>query len=300
MNILPKTGGPVLVTGGTGQLALALSRHGGARICRVGRPEFDFDHAATLDAVFEKAAPSAVINAAAWTAVDLAETEPEAAARANATGPAHLARLCATRNIPFFHVSTDYVFDGEKGAPYVETDAISPCTVYGRTKAEGEQAVLAAWSRSLILRTAWVYSADGRNFVKTMLNAGLQRPSLRVVGDQVGNPTCADDLAKAILSCLAIIEKDGWEDHYGGIFHACAQGETSWYGLATAALEQAARHGRPMPEITAIRTQDWPTPAKRPMDSRMECTKLSEVFNVTLPRWEDSLINVVDQLCSAT
>lgn len=296
MSRLAQNGGPILVTGGKGQLATSLVNLGGPRIRCVGRPGFDFDKPETLAATQDAIKPVAVVNAAAWTAVDLAETEAEGAARANATGPEELARLCAQRGIPLIQVSTDYVFSGDKGAPYVETDPVSPETVYGRTKAEGESKTLAANPKTIVLRTSWVYSAHGKNFVRTMLNAGAKNPALKVVGDQKGNPTSSDDLAEAILSILAVLEKDGWKDAFAGIYHACGTGETTWHGLAVAALQDAVPHGQKMPEVTAIRTEDWPTPAKRPADSRMDNSKLTRVFGVTMPAWQDSVRKTVDQI----
>lgn len=287
---------PVLVTGGNGQLATSLANLGGARIVRVGRPEFDFERPETIEAVVAKYNPAAVVNAAAWTAVDLAETEVAGAEAANRDGPARLAAVCASRDIPFIHVSTDYVFSGDKGAPYTESDPVSPDTVYGRTKAEGEQLVMKADPKAIILRTSWVYSAHGKNFVRTMINAGAKNPALKVVGDQRGNPTSSDDLAEAILSILKFIEQTGWRNDYAGIFHACGTGETTWHGLAVAALEQAAKHGQKMPEVSAIRTEDWPTPAKRPADSRMDNSKMARVFGVKMPDWHTSVVRTVDTL----
>ncbi|WP_367160867.1 dTDP-4-dehydrorhamnose reductase [Kozakia baliensis] len=290
--------GPILVTGGNGQLATSLERLGQEKVIRVGRPEFDFDRPDTIAATIEKYRPSAVVNAAAWTAVDLAETDIEGARRANETGPAELARACAQADIPLIHVSTDYVYAGDKGAPYVESDPVSPETVYGRTKANGEQAVLAANPKTIILRTSWVYAPHGKNFVKTMLNAGAKNPQLKVVGDQCGNPTSADDLAEAILSILAKLEA-GWRVEYAGIYHASGTGETTWHGLAVAALEEATKYGQAMPEVFAIRTQDWPTPAKRPQDSRLDCTKLEQTLGVKLPHWRESITRTVRQIFHA-
>ena len=187
----------ILVTGGHGQLASALAQHPDVTV--VGRPEFDFDRPETIDAAFAAAKPACVINAAAWTAVDAAETDPEGATRANCDGPAWLARLCAEAGIPLIHVSTDYVFDGDKGAPYVETDPTGPTGVYGSTKLAGEAAVLTACPRAIVVRTAWVYSATGKNFVRTMLTLGKTRDHLRVVADQRGCPTAAADLADIVL-----------------------------------------------------------------------------------------------------
>ncbi|MFT8635120.1 dTDP-4-dehydrorhamnose reductase [Novacetimonas hansenii] len=290
---------PVLVTGGNGQLAVSLADVGGARVIKVGRPDFDFDRPETIDAVVARYDPAFVVNAAAWTAVDAAETEVAAASRANQTGPAILASACAAQGCGLIHISTDYVFAGDKGTPYVESDPTSPRTVYGATKAAGETAVLAACPQAIILRTAWVYSAHGKNFVKTMISAGAKNPKLRVVGDQFGNPTSADDLAQAIFAIIARIEETGWQAAYPGVYHATAQGETTWHGLAVATLEQAARHGQTLPEIEAIRTQDWPTPAERPQDSRLDCTKLKQVFGVSLPNWRQSVARTVDRVLGA-
>ena len=288
--------GAILVTGGAGQLATSLANRGGPRVHRVGRPTFDFDRPNSIGLVFGQVAPRAVVNAAAWTAVDAAEAHPEEAARANRDGPAQLARLCAEAAIPFIHISTDYVFDGDKGTPYIETDPTSPTGVYGRTKAEGEQAVLAANPGSIVLRTSWVYSATGKNFVRTMLNAGAKNATLKVVGDQRGAPTNADDLADAIHDILDCVVAGDDTTSYAGVYHATGGGETTWHGLASAALHDAARHGRPMPEVIAIRTADWPTPAKRPADSRLNCDKLERVFGVRLPPWRRSLTATVDRL----
>ncbi|MCJ8352840.1 dTDP-4-dehydrorhamnose reductase [Novacetimonas hansenii] len=292
--------GPILVTGGNGQLAVSLATLGEARVIRIGRPEFDFDQPDTIAAAIARYKPAFVVNAAAWTAVDAAENEVAGATRANETGPAILAADCAAQGIGLIHVSTDYVFTGDKGAPYVESDPISPRTVYGATKAAGEAAVLAADPQAIILRTAWVYSAHGKNFVRTMIAAGAKNPKLRVVGDQRGNPTSSDDLAQAILAIITRIEDTGWQAAYPGIYHATAQGETTWHGLAVATLEEAARHGQKMPEIEAIRTQDWPTPAERPQDSRLDCTKLKQVFGVSLPDWRQSVVRTVDLLFTAS
>ena len=292
-------GGKILVTGARGQLAQALARHGSTRVQLVGRPDFDFDRPETLDATLTAHNPSAVINAAAWTAVDLAESEQEAATRANTVGPVLLAQLCAQRRIPFLHISTDYVFDGTKGTPYTETDLPSPCSAYGRSKAEGEKAILAVCPYGIILRTAWLYSASGSNFVKTILRAGATNPVIRVVDDQHGNPTSADDLAVVLLSILTHIEQHGWCSDYAGLYHASGHGATTWYGLAVAALESAAEQGQRLPQILAIRTEDWPTPARRPMDTRLDCTKLFRVFGLRLPAWEKSLRLVVPQVLNA-
>ena len=289
----------ILVTGGTGQLARLLGQAGlgqacGADVRVVGRPDFDFDRPDTLEAALADR-PSLVVNAAAWTAVDAAEAEPDAAQRANQVGPATLAALCADRAIPLIHISTDYVFDGNKGSPYTETDSTSPTGIYGQTKLEGEQAVLAACLRATVLRTSWVYSAVGKNFVRTMLSSAQNTSMLRVVADQRGNPTSAHDLATAILA-IADRLRDGWSPAYAGVFHMTGQGDTTWHGLAEALFHDAARHGRPAPTVIPITTAEWPTPARRPPDSRLDCAKLERVFGLRLPPWQASLRSVVDIL----
>ena len=288
----------LLVTGGTGQLGGALAALApAARVVR--RPAFDFDRPETIAAAFHAAGPELVVNAAAYTAVDAAEDDPAAALRANRDGPAALAALCAAAAIPLIHVSTDYVFDGAKGAAYVETDPTAPQGEYGRSKLAGEQAVLAGCPRAIVLRTSWVYAATGRNFVRTMLAAGQSRDHLRVVADQVGCPTAAVELARAILGIVARIEQDGWQDRFAGVFHAAGAGSTSWHGFAEAIFATAALHGRRRPTVEAIRTADWPTRAHRPADSRLDCARLASVFGQRLPPWQESLAGVVAEICAA-
>ncbi len=290
---------PILVTGGSGQLATALAAQGGARVRCVGRPEFDFDKPTTIETAFRAATPRLVVNAAAYTAVDAAETDAASASRANRDGPAELARLCAAAGVPLIHISTDYVYDGTKPSPYVETDPVGPGCVYGASKLAGEEAVLASGARALILRTAWVYAATGRNFVRTMLTLGQTRDSLRVVADQHGCPTAAADLAAAILTIAARIEAEGWDDTWSGVFHASGSGETTWHGLATAVFENASRHGAKGPtSVAPIPTAEYPTPARRPANSRLDCARLEAVFGIRLPHWRDSLARTVDEIFS--
>ena len=286
----------ILVIGTAGQLATALAEQAGGRnlVC-LGRPEVDFAQPASLAVAMARVQPRLVINAAAYTAVDKAETDAEAARQANADGPAELARLCALADIPLIHVSTDYVFDGSKGAPYLESDPPNPIGVYGASKRAGEVAVLAACPKALVLRTSWVYAPYGKNFVLTMLNAATRMPKLRVVADQIGCPTSAQDLATAILAVTDRLLA-GWRAEYAGLYHAAGSGWTSWHGLAKFAIAEAARHGRPLPEIEAIATADWPTPVRRPADSRLDCRRLQQVFGVTLPDWHDAVRRTVDRV----
>ncbi len=292
---------PLLIIGGAGQLASALGELAAARglaAHRVGRPDCDFDRPESIDAVFTRIRPRLVINAAAYTAVDAAEDDAAAAFRANRDGPARLAALAAAADVPLIHVSTDYVFDGGKGAPYVETDATAPTGVYGASKLAGEAAVLASGARALILRTAWVYSARGRNFVRTMLAAAAAGRDLRVVADQRGAPTAAEDLASLILDLVARIDA-GLRDEDWGLYHAAGSGEASWHAFAQAIFAEAARFGVPTPPIAAIATSDWPTRARRPEDSRLDCEKLRRHFGLALPPWRESLARVVAALCTA-
>jgi dTDP-4-dehydrorhamnose reductase len=286
-----------LVTGGTGQLAQALGRAAGPLVELVGRPMFDLDKPETLAALFAKGIPDIVINTAAWTAVDAAEASPDAASRANAEGPAVLAALCRQHGTRMIHISTDYVFDGTLGAPYRETDPTSPTGVYGATKLRGEHAVLAAMPDAVVLRTAWVYAETGKNFLRTMLAVSKRTNTLRVVADQRGCPTNADDLASVILSVADRMLTIGGAP--GGVYHAAGSGSTTWHGFAEAIFMTSRRYGWPAPEVHAISTADWPTPARRPPDSRLNCDLLAQTFGVRLPDWEPSLERAVTALCSS-
>jgi dTDP-4-dehydrorhamnose reductase len=288
---------PILVTGGSGQLARALGAAGGPRVSVVGRPRFDFDRPETIAACVREVEPALVINAAAWTAVDLAETEPAAAWRANEAGPAALARLCAAAAIPLIHISTDYVFDGDKGAPYLETDPTGPTGVYGASKLAGEIAVLAAHPSATILRTSWVYAAAGKNFVRTMLALSARQDRLRVVADQRGCPSNADDLAAAVLA-VADRTLNGWQPAFAGVFHAAGDGATTWHGLAEAVFAAAGMAERI--QVAPITTADYPTAARRPPDSRLDCGKLAAVFGVRLPPWRPSLERTVADILRQT
>ncbi len=297
MTLRPELGG-ILVTGGSGMLATALARCKAARVHVVGRPDFDFDRPDTIDRCMQATMPALVINAAAWTGVDLAESEPAAAARANTDGPARLARLCQAASIPLIHVSTDYVFDGCKGSPYLEADPTNPTGVYGRTKLDGELAAIANCSKTVIARTSWVYASTGKNFVRTMLAAADRHSTLKVVGDQQGCPTAATDLAGALLE-MALELQTGWRPDLAGVVHVAGTGSTTWHGLAVATFQAASMYGRAAPDVLAITTAEWPTPAHRPADSRLNCDRLARVFGITLPAWQQSLDTVVDALLSS-
>ncbi len=291
-------GRPILIVGSTGQVARALIERAarqGIAVVAHGRPVLDLEKPAGLGSAIVDIRPAAIINAAAYTAVDKAESEPERAFAINRDGAAALARAAAVLDVPFVHLSTDYVYDGDKPAPYVEGDATAPAGVYGRSKLEGEVAVRAAWAKAIILRTAWVYSPFGNNFVKTMLRLASERDRLRVVADQVGSPTSALDIAEAILAILPKLEPDRPEA-WAGTYHLAGDGEASWCDLARATLEVAAAHGHRAVPVDAIGTADYPTPARRPANSRLDTTRLREVFGVRLPPWRDSLEVTVTRL----
>ena len=250
------------------------------------RAGLDLADAPRLAAAVRALQPEAIVNAAAYTAVDKAESEREAAFAVNATGPRVLAEEARRIGALLVHYSTDYVFDGEKRTPYVEDDATHPLSVYGASKLAGEEAIRKAGCRHLILRTSWVYGPRGKNFMLTMLRLAKERPELRVVDDQVGAPTSSIEIARATAQVLAHAARS---PELSGLFHLAAQGETSWYGFAQAIL---ARAGIATP-IFAIPTEDYPTPARRPRNSRLDCSRLRETFGVTLAPWQDGLAEAI-------
>lgn len=277
---------PLLVTGGSGQVGGAvarLARAAGRTVWAPPRAELDLADPAALARAVASGQPAAVINCAAYTAVDKAESEEALAFAINADAPAALAAACAAAGIPLVQVSTDYVFDGTKPAPYLETDAIAPLGVYGRSKAAGEAAVRAAAPRHAIVRTAWVLSAGPGNFLDTMLRLAGERSSLNVVDDQIGCPTSASDLAAALL---AIADRLGARS---GIWHCVNGGEASWFALAGHIFAEAARRGLPVPEVNPIRTAQYPTPAARPANSRLDCGRLSANFGLVMRPWQDAV-----------
>ena len=246
-----------------------------------------------MERAIADAKPSIVINAAAYTAVDKAEAEPEPCYAVNRDGAGQLADAAWRHNLPFIHVSTDYVFDGQKPSAYREDDATAPLGVYGRSKLEGERAVVAAHPEALIVRTSWVYSAYGSNFLLTMLRLSQSKPSLRVVDDQHGCPTSAHDLADALLEISSNLLHRGLPT---GIYHLSGTGETTWFGLATEIFANLRARGLHAPTLTAITTADYPTPARRPRNSRLDCTKMKREFGIKLPPWPNSIAGCIDRL----
>lgn len=255
----------------------------------------DFDDPRSLDALVERIAPELVVNAAAWTAVDLAEREPEAAFRANAEAPRVLAGACARRGARLVHYSTDYVFDGHGSRPYREDDPTAPTSVYGASKLAGEDAIRASGADHVILRTAWVYAPRGRNFMLTMLRLGAERDHLRVVADQVGSPTSAALIADATLQVIAHPSRSS------GTWHLTAGGHTSWHGFAEAIVAGAVERGllARAPVVEAISTADYPTPAARPEYSVLDSTKLQRDFGIALPDWREGLAKDLNALAKA-
>ncbi len=279
---------PILVIGKTGQVASALDARGFGDVPHValGREDADLASPEMLSAAFAAHRPCLVVNAGAYTAVDKAESEPALAFAINRDGTARLAELCAVEGVPLIHISTDYVFDGTKPAPYVEDDPIAPLNVYGASKAEGEIALRERLPAHVILRTSWVYSSTGANFVKTMLRLGATRDELTVVADQIGSPTAADDIAEAIILIAGRLLAGTGEF---GTFHMTGSGETSWYGFAQAIFAQVAANGQKVPAVKPIPAKDYPTPARRPANSRLDCSKLERAYGIRLPHWQTSL-----------
>lgn len=287
----------LLVTGRTGQLACALVEQAALtpeiEVIALGRPDIDLERPATAAAAIRAARPDLVVNAAAFTAVDRAEAEPERAFAVNRDGAAAAAGAAAELDAPFIHLSTDYVFAGTKPGPYVETDATGPLNVYGASKLAGEIAVRQAHQRALILRTSWIYSPFGTNFVKTMLRLGRERPVLKVVDDQFGNPTSAIDLADAILRLAPrLVEYRA----PGATFHLAGAGVTTWCRFARYVFEMSHALGGPGPLVVPMASADYPAPARRPPSSRLDCTAFAGAFGFSLGPWQEGVQRVVRRL----
>lgn len=278
----------ILVFGRTGQVATELSRLRPDALF-LGRGEADLTDPEKCAEAIRAHRPDAVVNAAAYTAVDKAEEEEETARLVNAGAPAAMARACAELGIPFVHISTDYVFDGSGAAPWSPEDATGPLGAYGRTKLAGEEAVRAAGGTHAILRTAWVFSAHGGNFVKTMLRLGAERDALSIVEDQLGGPTPADTIAEA---CATIADRLREDPSPSGTYHFAGTPETSWKGFAEAIF---ARAGHSV-DVTGIPTADWPTPAARPLNSRLDCRATEAAFGLPQPDWRAGLDRVMAEL----
>jgi dTDP-4-dehydrorhamnose reductase len=279
----------ILISGQHGQVSRELQRRLGAtcELVVLGRDQLDLAYPHQIRQQVQRVRPDLIINAAAHTAVDQAESEPEAAFAINATAPGILAEEALALDIPLIHYSTDYVFDGSKSEPYNEADAPNPLGVYGKSKLAGEQAITAVQGKHLILRTSWVYSSHGRNFLLTMQRLLQEKAQLRIVADQIGAPTWAGTIAN---STLALIERwQGGQTGAWGTYHLTAQGETSWFGFAQAIGEALRQQGKPCATLVPIPSSDYPTPAARPLNSRLDCTRLQREWAVSQPDWQTAL-----------
>ena len=263
------------------------------------RPELDILQAKLVERALVDFSPDVVINPAAYTAVDRAEAEPELAFAINRDGAATVARIARQLDIPIVHLSTDYVFDGKKVSPYVETDPVAPQGVYGRSKLAGELAVAAANERHVILRTSWVYSPFGSNFVRTMLRLASERDRLRVVGDQIGCPTYAPDIADAILMITRKIETSGWDARFSGVTHLAGPDEVTWCTFARQIMRAIHARGIKQAAVDEITTAEYPTAAERPANSRLNCERLYSLFGVRLPALSQSLETCLGRLVDA-
>ncbi|MGB3582764.1 MAG: dTDP-4-dehydrorhamnose reductase [Roseiarcus sp.] len=280
----------VAVTGSKGQVATSLIERAGPKleVIALGRPGFDLTDRAAVLAGLEAARPDVIVNAAAYTAVDKAEAEEALALRVNGGGAGHVAEAAQRLGVPLLHLSTDYVFDGSLDRPYREDDPTGPTGAYGRSKLAGEKEVAARCENSVILRTAWVYSPFGANFLRTMLRLNETRDEVGVVADQRGNPTSALDIADALIAIAARV-KDDSSPGLRGIFHLTGSGEGTWADFAQAVFGEAAARGRRSTRVKRIATADYPTPARRPANSRLDNEKLARVYGFRLPDWRQSV-----------
>ncbi len=289
----------LLLTGAGGQLGHEVARQAavhGLSIRAFARAELDITDRTAVDGAVGALKPKVIVNAAAYTAVDKAESDRAAAFAVNCDGPAHLAGAAERHGAAILHVSTDYVFDGTKQGAYVETDPVAPLGAYGESKEAGEAAVRAATDRHIILRTAWVFGAHGSNFVKTMLRLGRERDQLRVVDDQTGCPTYAADLAEVVLHLARRVADDAMPQDGFGTFHCAAGPQTTWCGFARTIFELSASRLGKVPQVQAIPTSAYPTPAKRPANSALDCSRLQRVHGLDLPPWPDALGRMLDRL----
>jgi len=292
----------IIVIGKGGQIDTALQAFGdvapGVEIVRLGRPDIDLSKPETLQAPIRAARPDVIISSAAYTAVDKAESESNLAQAVNGNGPGELARISKSLNVPILHLSTDYVFSGDKDDPYVETDMPAPVSIYGKTKLSGERQIAAATDNHVILRTAWTYSSYGDNFVKTMLRLAENRDEINVVDDQHGCPTYAPEIAHALVTVAQRVAADP-DPALRGVFHLTGQGETTWAEFAVAILAgREARGGKPV-KVNRITTDQYPTPAKRPASSRLSGAKLQAIYGLKLNPWRVSLDLCLDRLINS-
>lgn len=288
----------IAVTGKQGQVVSALLERGsvaGVEIVAVGRPELDLVDRASIRTVLSQIKPNVIVSAAAYTAVDKAESEEALAFAVNAEGATAIAEVAKELGVPIVHLSTDYVFSGDKEGLYVESDATGPVSAYGRSKLAGEEGVATANPNHVILRTAWVYSPFGANFLKTMLRLAETRDTLNVVADQRGSPTSAIDIADAVIAIAKRLSADK-DDKLRGIFHLTGSGEATWADFAEAIFAGLrAKNGKAV-SVGRITTMDYPTPAKRPANSRLSNNKLKQTYGIVLPDWKESTNVVLERL----
>lgn len=288
------------VTGKNGQVVSALQALASdeLEIVALGRPELDLAQPETVLKALREVKPDVVVSAAAYTAVDKAESEQDIAFAVNRDGARAVAQAASEIGIPVIHLSTDYVFDGTKDTAYVESDPTGPTSVYGRSKLEGERAVSEATDNYVVLRTAWVYSEYGNNFVKTMLRLSENRDEINVVADQFGCPTSANDIAAAVVTIARKLVEDA-SAPLRGVFHLSGTGETNWANFAKQIFALSAESGGKSIVVNDIATEQYPTPARRPANSRLDCSKLEEVYGIKLPSWQTSTRAVVTALAQS-
>ncbi len=288
----------VAVTGQNGQVALAMLERApqGVSVMTLGRPGLDLEQLASIAPALAASRPDVIVNAAAFTAVDLAESQEETALLVNGAAAGEVARAAAALGVPVIQISTDYVFDGRLGRPYREDDPVGPLSAYGRSKLAGERAVAAATGNHAILRTAWVYSPFGKNFVKTMLRLSESRDEVAVVADQAGSPTSALDIADGIFAVARQLLRHPGDERLRGIFHMAARGEAVWADVAEAIFARRKAQGGAPVRVRRITTAEYPTPARRPANSRLDCAKLETFHHVRLPQWQDALSLCVSRL----
>ncbi len=288
----------IAVTGQSGQVVLAMRERApeGVTVLALGRPGLDLARLETIAPALAAARPDVVVNAAAFTAVDLAETEEASASLVNGAAAGEVAKAAAALGVPVIQISTDYVFAGDLDRPYRETDPVAPLSAYGRSKLAGERAVAAATDNHAILRTAWVYSPFGRNFVRTMLRLAETRDEVGVVADQAGCPTSAFDIADAVFAVARNLAANPQAGQMRGVFHMAAKGEAVWADVAEAIFAERERHGGKPVAVRRIATSDYPTPARRPANSRLDGSKLLQLHGVELPQWRASLASCVQRL----
>lgn len=293
----------IAVTGTQGQVVVALAERGeaaGFTISPVGRPSLDLADIRSVRPALEAVDPHVIVSAAAYTAVDKAETERDIAWRINAAGAGAVAAAAREMRVPIVHLSTDYVFDGAKTEPWTEDDSVGPLGVYGASKLAGEYAVAAATPDHAILRVAWVVSPFGANFVKTMLRLAESRDALRVVSDQIGGPTSALDIADGVLAVCRNMTARSEDSELRGTFHMGSSGFGSWADLAESVFERLAAKGGKKITVERITTADYPTPARRPANSRLDSRLIAERHGVILPDWKQSVTAIVDRLLAPT